>query len=464
MNSLFLRILLSSVLLSVLLISCSGGESGTGISGSDPKASIGVITGFGSVYVNGVEYDTTNAEINVNESVATEEDLSIGMVVAVVGSTSQGEVVGNADAIYYESEVCGIVNQNTQAGTLDIMGQMVKYDTETVFDSDDDTVTVIEDIPEGAVVDVSGYRIGDNTLHATHLTLVSKIYTTGAELTVKGVVTTGLSNGKFSMGSLTIVVDGSTEFIEIANQQLTQGMVIKVKSKRGVLNNELQADIIDSGTSDYVAVGSTVEIEGIVMNPSLEPKEFQLNGFTVYFSNQTEFDGGTASDLADGVKAEVEGILLSQNQIEAEEISFRKTAKLELIAPVTSINAIDNQVDVSGVIIQLTNKTLLKDDDKTTKVKKFSLADLSEGDKVKVKAYQDNLSMEIIATQFRRVESLALDTTFELTGVLDELTNNQAIISGVVVDVSQITSPIPAKEDEGTVVTILGTAPLTTAQ
>jgi hypothetical protein len=293
---------------------------------------------------------------------------------------------------------------------------------------------------------------------------VSKIYTTGAELTVKGVVTTGLSNGKFSMGSLTIVVDGSTEFIEIANQQLTQGMVIKVKSKRGVLNNELQADIIDSGTSDYVAVGSTVEIEGIVMNPSLEPKEFQLNGFTVYFSNQTEFDGGTASDLADGVKAEVEGILLSQNQIEAEEISFRKTAKLELIAPVTSINAIDNQVDVSGVIIQLTNKTLLKDDDKTTKVKKFSLADLSEGDKVKVKAYQDNLSMEIIATQFRRVEALALDTTFELTGVLDELTNNQAIISGVVVDVSQITSPIPAKEDEGTVVTILGTAPLTTAQ
>ncbi|MGD8595296.1 MAG: DUF5666 domain-containing protein, partial [Gammaproteobacteria bacterium] len=217
MNCLIFRFVLLSVLISVLLTSCSGGESGTGITGSDPKVSVGVITGFGSVFVNGVEFDTSHAQINVNESDATEQDLSIGMVVAVVGSADRAGVVGKADAVYYESEVRGIVSQNNQDGTLDIMGQMVKYDTETVFESDDDTVTVIEDIPEGAVVEVSGYRTGDNTLHATHMTLVSNTYTTGAELTVKGVVTTGLSNGKFSMGSLTIAVDSSTQFAGIPN-------------------------------------------------------------------------------------------------------------------------------------------------------------------------------------------------------------------------------------------------------
>jgi hypothetical protein len=459
MNCLIFRFVLLSVLISVLLTSCSGGESGTGITGSDPKVSVGVITGFGSVFVNGVEFDTSHAEINVNESDATEQDLSIGMVVAVVGSADRAGVVGKADAVYYESEVRGIVSQNNQDGTLDIMGQMVKYDTETVFESDDDTVTVIEDIPEGAVVEVSGYRTGDNTLHATHMTLVSNTYTTGAELTVKGVVTTGLSNGKFSMGSLTIAVDSSTQFAGIPNQQLTPGTVIKVKSIRGVLNNELQTDIIESGTSDYVSVGDTVDIEGLVMNAGVTPSEFLLNGFRVYFSNQTKFKGGTASDLADGVKAEVEGMLLTQNEIEAKEISFRQTAKLDLIAPVTSINTVDNQVDMSGVIVKLTNKTLLKDDDKTTKVKKFSLADLNEGDKVKIKAYQDNLSMEIIATQFRRVEALSLDTTFELSGVLDELTNDQAIISGIPVDRSQITTL--SSENVGSNVTIIGTTPLT---
>jgi hypothetical protein len=134
---------------------------------------------------------------------------------------------------------------------------------------------------------------------------------------------------------------------------------------------------------------------------------------------------------------------------------------LELIAPVTLINIDDKQVDVSGVIVQLTNKTLLKDDDKTTKVRKFSLADLNDGDKVKVKAYQDNLSKEIIATQFRRVEAPSLDTTFELTGVLDELNNDQAIFSGVAVDRKNITSPVLTDQDVGTVKTVFGTTPIT---
>lgn len=461
MKSSLFRILIFAALISVLLIACSGGESGTGFTSSGPKVSVGVITGFGSVFVNGVRYDTSDAEINVNDSVATEQDLSIGMVVAVVGSTKVGEVTGKADAIYYESEVRGIVNQNNQNGYLDILGQIVKYDTDTLFESNDDTLTTIADIPEGAVVDVSGYRIGVNTLHATQLTLISKTYTVGTELSVKGVITAGLSNGKFSMGTLTVAVDSSTKFTDIPNKQLTPDMVVIVRSQRGMLNNELQADTIASDTSDYIAAGDTVEVEGIIMNAGVTANEFLLNGYTVYFSNQTEFVGGTVIDIADGVKAEVEGELHSENVIEAKEISFRQTARVELIAPVTSINTADNQVDVAGVIIQLTNKTLLKDDDKDTKIRKFSLADLSVGDKVKIRAYQDNLSGEIIATQFRRIEAGSVDTTFELTGELDELNNNQAVISGIAVDISQIVTPVLTDQDVGTEVKVSGNAPLT---
>ena len=461
MNRSFLCVSLLSLFLSILLASCSGGETGTGVTGSDPKVSVGAITGFGSVFVNGIKYDTTDAEINVNESVATEQDLSIGMVVAVVGSTTQGDV-GKADAIYYESEVCGIVTQINLDGTLNIMGQMVKYDNETEFESTEGTVATIDAIPEGAVVEVSGYRTGDNTLFATRLKLVSKIYVEGTELTVKGVVTAGLSNGKFSMGTLTVVVDSSTQFIDITNQQVTPGMMVKVKSIRGMLNNELQADNIEPGNNDYVAAGTVMEIEGIVMNLVVESNEFLLNGYTVYFSDQTEFDGGTASDLADGMKAEVEGVLLSQNQIEAKEISFRKTARLELIARVTSKNTAEKQVDMAGITVHLTNKTLLKDDDKKTKVRRFSLEDLDINDKVKIKAYQDNLSQEIIATQFRRVEAGSMDSSFELSGVLDELNNDQVIVSGIPVDRSQITEL--SSEVVGSTVTVRGITPLTIQQ
>ncbi|MCG6968181.1 MAG: DUF5666 domain-containing protein [Gammaproteobacteria bacterium] len=349
-----------SIVLSLLVAACSGGESGTGFGGSYPKVSVGVITGFGSVFVNGVEFDTSRAEINVNEAIASEEDLAIGMVVSVVGSTDQSQVSGSADAIYYESEVCGIVNQNDQPDQLEIMGQTVKYDSETVFDSSIDTVASVAEIPVGAVVEITGYRTGDNSLHATQITLLQSQYNDGEQLIVNGVVTAGVSSGKFSMGTLTVVVDDVTQFINLPNNQITPGMAIKVKSKRGLVNtNELLADQIQLNKNQYVVAGNVLEIEGIVMNPNLQANEFQLNGYTVYFSAQTRFVDGAEDNLADGVKVEVEGVLLSDNQLEAGEITFRKSAKIDLIAPVTSINIADNQVNLSGVNVRLTNRTLL---------------------------------------------------------------------------------------------------------
>jgi hypothetical protein len=451
-----------SIVLSLLVAACSGGESGTGFGGSYPKVSVGVITGFGSVFVNGVEFDTSRAEINVNEAIASEEDLAIGMVVSVVGSTDPSQVSGSADAIYYESEVCGIVNQNDQPDQLEIMGQTVKYDSETVFDSSIDTVASVAEIPVGAVVEITGYRTGDNSLHATQITLLQSQYNDGEQLIVNGVVTAGVSSGKFSMGTLTVVVDDVTQFINLPNNQITPGMAIKVKSKRGLVNtNELLADQIQLNKNQYVVAGNVLEIEGIVMNPNLQANEFQLNGYTVYFSAQTRFVDGAEDNLADGVKVEVEGVLLSDNQLEAGEITFRKSAKIDLIAPVTSINIADNQVNLSGVNVRLTNRTLLKDDDRITKIRQFSLEDLSDGDRVKIKAFRDNLTQQIIAIQFRRVAAQSADSTFEITGILDELNNAQAIIAGVAVDTAGL-SPVLTNADVGTDVTVVGTIPIST--
>jgi hypothetical protein len=461
MNCSLFRLLSLSVLLVLLAAACSGGESGTGFGGSHPKVAVGVLTGFGSVYVNGIEYDTSDAEINVNESIASEQELAIGQVVTVVGSTNPSNTDGKADAIYYESEVCGIVIQNDQAGLMNILGQTIEYDSETVFDSAVESVNTIVEIPVSAVVDVSGYRTSDNTLHATHIELLYSDYSMGEQLTVNGVVTAGLSSGKFSLGDLTVVVDGLTDMSKLPNSQINPGMEIKVKSNRGLLNNELLADSVQLDKKEYITTGSSFEVEGIVMSPDLQAKEFVLNGYTVIFSAQTKFVGGAEADLADGVKAVVEGILQSDDELEAKTIVFRNKAKIDLIAPVSAINTADNQVNLSGVVVQLTNRTLLKDDDKTTNVKRFSLADLGIGDKVKIKAFQDNLSMDIIAIQFRRVEAGSVDTSFEITGVLDAVTNEQVIISGVKVDNIGL-SPDPNPDSVGTVVTYLGTVPITT--
>ena len=76
-----------SMLVTITLISCGGGNTtvaeggigGTGIS-------MGAVTGFGSIYVNGVKYDTTNTRFTSNGSIETDQShLSKGMVVVVRG-------------------------------------------------------------------------------------------------------------------------------------------------------------------------------------------------------------------------------------------------------------------------------------------------------------------------------------------------------------------------------------------
>ena len=61
----YLSLVISAVLAGGGLAACSSG-GGTTTNSSSPKVAAGVITGFGSVFVNGVEYQTTNAMVKVD--------------------------------------------------------------------------------------------------------------------------------------------------------------------------------------------------------------------------------------------------------------------------------------------------------------------------------------------------------------------------------------------------------------
>ena len=65
---------------------CGGGGSAGGGIGGTGKA-IGAITDFGSVFVNGVEFETSSSTFIVEDNPnPTEDDLAIGMRVTVNGT------------------------------------------------------------------------------------------------------------------------------------------------------------------------------------------------------------------------------------------------------------------------------------------------------------------------------------------------------------------------------------------
>jgi hypothetical protein len=81
----------------------TGGITGSGIA-------VGPITGFGSVIVNGVTYDTSSTTFTKDGQSATQDDFSVGQVVLVKGSIDDDGTNATADTVEFDDVVEGPVS------------------------------------------------------------------------------------------------------------------------------------------------------------------------------------------------------------------------------------------------------------------------------------------------------------------------------------------------------------------
>ncbi|MHB9061530.1 MAG: DUF5666 domain-containing protein, partial [Desulfobacteria bacterium] len=143
------------------LAGCGGGGAG----GTSPTTR-GPITGFGSVWVNGIEFQTDSA--THRRILDTAEDymgaiqdctvLSVGMIVTV--SHEDGD--DYATEIEYEDNIEGPVQYlNPTDNTFEVLGQKVRYSGATNVEHGP--------IDNGFVVEVSGLTASDNVIDATYI-------------------------------------------------------------------------------------------------------------------------------------------------------------------------------------------------------------------------------------------------------------------------------------------------------
>jgi len=155
------------------LAACSGGGS----SGNDapqsaaqsvPVISSGTVTGFGSVFVNGVRFETSSAAFTINGKPGTQADLRVGHVVKVHGHRD-GAGNSTADRIDFDDLVKGpVTSVDAAAGTLVVLGQTVLVDADTSFD-DNITGASLAGLAAGDIVEVSGMRRADGDIQATRI-------------------------------------------------------------------------------------------------------------------------------------------------------------------------------------------------------------------------------------------------------------------------------------------------------
>lgn len=411
------------------LAACGGGSDRVaGIDGGGSPAPVandivaqGRITGFGSVIVNGVRYDTSGATITIDDEPGTESDLAIGQVVVVTGTVNTAGTEGTATSVVFDDAVEGPIDAIDVAnGTLTVLGQTVRVNADTSFEDDIEPES-LEGLSVGDIVEVSGYFDADGVIVATHIELEDA----GSDFEVTGVAQ-NVDSAAMTFEINALVVDYSMAMLEdFPNGAPEDGQRVEAKGSALGANGELLATEVEFEDDGFdLDDGDDVEIEGLITRFA-SATDFDVNGLPVTTNGGTEYENGSSADLALNVRVEVEGEIDANGVLVADEIEFEEEGVIRIAAPVEAVDA--DSLTLLGIQIAVGVQTEF-DDQSDADVRSFSLADVNVGDFVEVRAFDDMGALR--ATRLERDDD---DDEVSLRGFVDAVSDPEFTILGVTI-------------------------------
>jgi hypothetical protein len=393
------------------LVACGGGGGDdTTTTSSKDVTTVGTITGFGSVYVNGIEFETDGSSYDVDDDTNTSQsDLAVGMKVKVKGTVNDDGLTGTASSIYYDDDIEGPIDApptsiDASTKNFTVLGMTVLADANTTVYDDG---AAFDTLAEGQIVEVSGYFDGEQIV-ATHIELQNE---TDNEFEIKGTVVDygtniglTLQNGESASYPLSNNVDSeitsaSGQFVEVKLKDSGSGLeAVEIE-----LDDE---DLLDEDDED-VSIQGVITVDGDVMMINSVP--FDVNAGTEYEPASLE------DNLAAGMEVEVEGVMV-EGVLIAEEVEAETEGEIEIEARVTNVvpdaDGINGTVTLTlhnDVTLEVaTDSSTLFEDDSSSDADgdgSFTLNDLdTTSDYLEVKAYLNDAS-DLVASKIKREDS-----------------------------------------------------------
>ena len=359
----------------LLLASCGGPTQLAGIQGSgSPVVASGPITGFGSIFVNGVEYATSNAQIRIDDQPGAESQLLVGEVVTVTGSVNSDGKTGTATQVTFSGDVAGPITQiDTAGGTLVVLGQTVRVSGSTLFD---DTIqpASIATLQIDNIVEVSGFRNTAGEIVASRVQLQAA----GSALEVKGIVQSlDMTAHTFHVNTLTVDYSSITPSGSLAN-----GGTVKVSGTMLNAAGALVATRVDVLQGFGGTANEQGEIDGLITTFT-STSDFVINGQRVTTNANTQFtlDGVT---LAVNVPVEVEGSFDASGVLVAKSVQATPDNASLVRGLVENVNAGSNTLTVLGVTITTSSATEFEDKS-NQQIRLFNLSDVHTNDYVEAR-------------------------------------------------------------------------------
>ena len=369
------------------MAACGGGgiDSAAVGSGGTGAFSVGIITGFGSVIVNGQRFDDSSASVNDEDGPRSRADLRLGMVVTVQGSINPTGTA-TANSIVFDSELLGPVDMgsvNAGGKSFTILGQKVAVAAGTVFDAA--LPLGLSSVRAGQTLEVHGFL--NPVANEVQASLIQPHSGTG-KYKISGNVSSLQSGAQtFRIGAATVSYAG----LGGADLQgLSNGVFVKVRLAPVPPGATAvgQATRLRKHDPD-VADRKNAEVEGVI-TAFASPAQFSVGGVRVDASN-ANFPGGSAA-LGLGARVEVKGAL-SAGTLVASQVKLESPdaeTQIELEGPVSGLDATAKTFLVRGVTVSYAG---------TVKYEKGSPADLRNGKKVEVKGRLAPNSAMVIATR-----------------------------------------------------------------
>ena len=102
----------------------------------------------------------------------------------------------------------------------------------------------------------------------------------------------------------------------------------------------------------------------MIVDVAADHSSFHINATLVRVDSSTTYTGGTASDLVAGVKVEVEGVIATDDALQAKKVKFDAEshgADSRIEAAISAIDSAAKTFTVLGAVIHVADSTVFRD-------------------------------------------------------------------------------------------------------
>jgi hypothetical protein len=379
----------------VLAIGCGGGGGGpTGAAGS--AFTVGTISGFGSIIVDGVRFDDSRAQVVDDDDQAHDRsELKLGMTVEVLSDRVQVASDGASAAarhIRFGAEIVGPVAAiDLTAKQLTVLGQTVEVTDTTVFDD-----SLAGGLTKLAVDDIVEVHAQFNAANGHYV--AKRIEKEGQVnfFRLRGPVAQLDTTAKtFHIGGATI----SYASLDAADlpANFANGLPVRVRLQTAIVAGVWQALSVRTGVRK-VEDHDEARVRGVISSFT-DIGAFSVNGLPVTTSASTAFPDGTAG-IGFGAAVEVEGAVrdgvLVASQVELEDHHANDDDRLnELHGAVSMLDTTAQTFVVREVKVHYGS---------ATQFVRGRAADLADGTLVEVKGRlgSDGVTLEAMLVKFEQ--------------------------------------------------------------